>query len=240
MQLPDLHIHTTMSDGLVDLKKVIRLAKRRKIIIGICDHISVYHQIYDDIVFNDYVAELRKYEVFASGELDINDTIPVSEDNLKHLDYISAGVHHFKDKKGNEHYYFSGYPASDPGYVVEDYLNKMEVFLDRYDVDILVHPTLLPPQLAGYYDDLWNDNRVERLINCTLDSDTALEISGHWRLPSKPILEYALDRGSRFATGSDSHRRSNLFDLEYPARMVTEIGIPSDRIFIPERKRTPG
>ncbi|MCP4231660.1 MAG: hypothetical protein GY771_16135 [bacterium] len=236
MQLPDLHIHTTMSDGEIGLKKAIRLAKRRKMLIGICDHISVYHQIYDDYAFEDYINELRRYDVLAGGELDINATIPVSEGNLKRLDYVSAGVHHFKDTEGNEHYYFGGYPANDPEYVVEDYLGKTVAFLNKYDIDILVHPTLLPPQIHNYYTELWNDARVERLINCALDTDTALEISGHWKLPPKPILEYALEKGARFSTGSDAHHRGNLFNLEYPEKMVTEIGIPEDRIFIPVRK----
>ena len=61
MQLPDLHIHTTMSDGEVDLKKVVTLAKRNDIVVGICDHISIYHQVYDDYAFREYIAELRRY-----------------------------------------------------------------------------------------------------------------------------------------------------------------------------------
>ena len=116
--MPDLHIHTTMSDGEVDPKKVVRLAKRRKLLIGICDHVSVYHQIYDDYAFEVYITELRQCDVLAGGELDINTTIPVSEDNLKRLDSVSAGVHHFKDKQGEEHYYFGSHPVGDPEYVV--------------------------------------------------------------------------------------------------------------------------
>ena len=236
MDLPDLHIHTTMSDGELDLKKVVKLAKRNDIAVGICDHISIYHQVYNDYAFEEYIAELRRYEVFAGGELDINATIPVSEDSLQRLDYISAGTHHYRDKQGDYHYYFGGYPISDPEYAVEEHLERVEDFLHKYHVDILVHPTMLPPQLVPLYYDLWNDSRVDRLLSCAVETDTMLEISGHWKVPTVEILREALNRGITFATGSDSHRKSNLFDLEYPRKAVTEVKIPDERLFRPERK----
>jgi histidinol phosphatase-like PHP family hydrolase len=42
--------------------------------------------------------------------------------------------------------------------------------------------------------------------------------------------------GLNFAVGSDAHRRDELFEIEYPLRMIEILGIPESRIFRPERR----
>jgi histidinol phosphatase-like PHP family hydrolase len=236
MRKIDLHIHTVHSDSTLLVADVERRARREKVIAGICDHLSPYHKMYEAAPFDDYVADVREHGLLLGAEYCVGETIPVDEGRLAELDYLMGGLHAVSvaDKK----YFFWGpeFPQDEDAFV-SAYVDTTLAALAEDPLDVLAHPTYLPAPLSHRYDDVWNERRCGELWEAAAEAGVAVEISGRWMVPGRRQIELALEAGLMFAVGSDAHRREELFAVEYPLRMIEELGIPEDRIFLPQRKK---
>ena len=232
----DLHIHTVHSDSSIYVADVAKRARRAKFVAGICDHLSPYHKMFEPSAFDDYVYDVRQHGLLLGAEYCIGEEIPVGEERLAELDYLTGGVHAvFLD---DERYFFWG----------KDYPDDEEAFADAYldltlkaiaedPIDILAHPTYLPAPMNGSYNELWNEERCGRLWAAAAERGVAVEISGRWLVPGEWQIMLALEAGVTFAIGSDAHRMEDLFAVEYPNQIIKRLHIPEERIFLPALKK---
>jgi histidinol phosphatase-like PHP family hydrolase len=235
MQKIDLHIHTVHSDGQLTVAEVARLARRNRVTAGICDHLSPYHKMFNEAAFDDYVADVRAHGLLLGAEYCIGETIPVGEGRLAELDYLEGGLHALE--LGGENRFFWGPGVlEDVDAFVQKYTEAVLAALARDPLNVLAHPTYLPGSIAERYDEIWDERRCGELWAAAAEHGVAVEISGRWLVPRPEQIRLALGAGVTFALGSDAHRRAELFDLEYPLRMVELFEIPEDRLFRPERK----
>lgn len=235
MQKIDLHIHTVHSDSQLTVAEVARLAKHKRVVAGICDHLSPYHKMFEETAFDEYVADVRANGLLLGAEYCIGETIPVDADRLARLDYLEGGLHALKINGAKYFFWGTGAPE-DVDAFIKEYMEAILSALADGPLDVLAHPTYLPGVLADRYDDIWDESRCGELWAAAAEHGVAAEISGRWMVPRPRQIEIALEAGVTFALGSDAHRRPELFDLAYPLRMVEELRIPEDRIFLPERK----
>jgi len=235
MQKIDLHIHTVHSDSQLTVAEVARLARRQRVTAGICDHLSPYHKMFEEAAFEKYVADVRDHHLLLGAEYCIGEKIPVDEGRLAELDYLEGGLHALKVDGGKYFFWGAGAPE-DVDAFVEKYMEAILSAVAEDPLDVIAHPTYLPGALAGRYDEIWNERRCGELWAAAAARGVAAEISGRWMVPRPRQIALALEAGVTFALGSDAHRRPELFDLDYPLRMVEEFRIPEDRIFLPERK----
>jgi histidinol phosphatase-like PHP family hydrolase len=235
MQKIDLHIHTVHSDSQLTVAEVARLAKRKHVIAGICDHLSPYHKMFEEGAFDEYVADVRAHELLLGAEYCIGETIPVDEGRLDRLDYLEGGLHALKID-GEKYFFWGAGVPEDVDAFMEEYVAVVLSALAEDPIDVIAHATYLPGALADRYDDIWDERRCGELWAAAAERGVAVEISGRWMVPRPRQIGRALEAGVTFALGSDAHRRSELFDLDYPLRMIEQFRIPEDRIFLPERK----
>jgi histidinol phosphatase-like PHP family hydrolase len=237
MRKIDLHIHTVHSDSPLLVADVARRARREKVVAGICDHLSPYHKMFEAAAFDDYVLDVRGHGLLLGAEYCLGVTIPVDDVRLAELDYLMGGLHAVtvSDKK----YFFWGpeFPQDEDAFV-EAYVGTTLAALAEDPLDVLAHPTYLPAPLNPRYDEIWNERRCGEMWAAAAEAGVAVEINGRWMVPGPRQIELALELGLMFAVGSDAHRRDELFAVEYPLRMIDELGIPEDRIFLPQRKKT--
>jgi histidinol phosphatase-like PHP family hydrolase len=236
MQKIDLHIHTVHSDSTLLVADVARRARREKVVAGICDHLSPYHKMFEATAFDDYVADVREHGLLLGAEYCIGEAIPVEDDRLAELDYLMGGLHAVT--VGDKKYFFWGpeFPPDEDAFV-RAYVSTMLEALAADPLDVIGHPTYLPAPLNHRYNDIWNEQRCGELWAATAAAGVAVEISGRWMVPGPGQLKLALEMGLMFAVGSDAHRREELFAVEYPRRMIDELRIPEDRVFLPRRKK---
>lgn len=237
MKLPDLHVHSTHSDGETTVAEIARLANKRGIIVAVADHLSPYHMLYDNNAFDAYERDVRRHGLYLSGEYCIGEPIPVGPDRLERLDFLVGGLHAAPDGAEGKVFFWSDKDVKDAGAFMDNYFALIEDTFENEPIDILAHPTYLPLRLMDAYDEIWTDDRVRRLAELAVEHDVALEISGRWGVPRPRALEICLGAGATFSTGSDAHHRDNLFDLEYPYRVIDELGITEDRLFLPPAKK---
>ena len=94
MKRIDLHIHTHHSDATLTVAEVAKRAHRERIIAGICDHLSPYHNLYGPGPFDAYVADVRKHRGLLLGaECCFGVEPPVDRERLAELDYLMGAVH---------------------------------------------------------------------------------------------------------------------------------------------------
>jgi histidinol phosphatase-like PHP family hydrolase len=236
MKLPDLHIHSTHSDGEMTVAEIARLARKSDIIVAIADHLSPYHMLYDNEAFDAYERDVRGHGVLLTAEYCIGEAIPVGPDRLERLDFLIGGLHAAPDGTGEKVFFWSDKDVKDVNAFIDNYLARIEETFREEPIDILAHPTYLPLRLTDAYDEIWTEERVRRLAELAVEHDVALEISGRWHVPQRPALEICMGVGATFSTGSDAHHRDDLFDLEYPYRVIDELGITEDRLFLPTKR----
>lgn len=237
MKLLDLHFHSDYSDGEVSLKDAIRLVRSRGYIPGVADHVSPYHKIYDDVVFNVYVNALRKYKCWRAMELCVGEEMTLRKEDMAEIDYVIAGVHALKNDDGQRMFLWSKKPfVIDPNDAVELYLSMLSNWLPKQKVDILAHPTFFPRHFFASICAPWTETRQIRLLDLCEKHGLALEMSGHWHVPDERLIEMARERKIMLSTGSDGHTINSIGDLDYPKSMIEKLSIKENELYYPVRQ----
>jgi histidinol phosphatase-like PHP family hydrolase len=236
MKLPDLHVHSTHSDGDLTVAEIARAAERDGIIVAMADHLSPYHMLFDDDAFDAYEKDVRDQGLLLSGEYCVGQAIPVGRKRLKRLDFLIGGLHAARDGTGEKVFFWSERDVKEFSEFMRNYFTVIEETFEKEPIDILAHPTYLPLRLMKHYKEIWNRDRIRRLAGLAVEHNVALEISGRWKVPMPYALEIFLDAGATFSTGSDAHHEDNLFDLDYPYKVIEKLGITEDRLFLPVKQ----
>ncbi len=231
----DLHVHSTFSDGAMTVDEIVEIANRKGYTVGIADHASPEDKIVHDAHLLSYLDALERYPVYRSIELDVELGADLSASTLDKLDYVIVGVHFLTVDRVQ--YFFWDPLAVIPNAerFVEEYVTVAAAAMRHQRMDILAHPTLLPLALREVNHRLWTPARIRRLVAAAVENHVALEISGHWRVPSEEFLREGLRQGAIFSLGSDGHGPDSMCDLEYPLEMVKKLRIGAERLFRPEQ-----
>jgi histidinol phosphatase-like PHP family hydrolase len=100
-------------------------------------------------------------------------------------------------------------------------------------VDILAHPTLVNLMLRDVpADELWTEEREERLVAALLAAGIAFEISARYK-PHERLVRRAIDRGVRVSLGSDGHSADQVGDLTFPLALARHCGARDEDLFDP-------
>jgi putative hydrolase len=236
LPIRDLHVHSIHSDGAMTVEEILEVANRKGYQVGIADHGSPEDKIVHDAHLVSYLDHLEHYPVYRSIELDVELGTDVSSTCLDKLDYIIVGVHFLTLDRIQTFFWDPLALIPDADRFVEAYIAKAAEAMRRTRMDIFAHPTLLPISLRAESDRLWTPDRIRRLIAAAVQSNVALEISGHWQVPSEAFLREGLRQGAIFSLGSDGHGPDSMCDLDYPLELVRKLGIGPDRLFTPRRK----
>ena len=76
---------------------------------------------------------------------------------------------------------------------------------------------------------------MDRVIQAAISNHVAIEINGHFQVPSMAFLKRAKDAGARFTPGSNRHVYG-IGVLDYPLQAAREAGLSANDIFVPKRR----
>ena len=91
----------------------------------------------------------------------------------------------------------------DPESWMGRYLAHNLAILDE-PVSILANPTYLPPCIAALYDQLWTDERMEKVIGKAVEKGIALEVQAESLFPRARFLLMAKKMGALFSFGTNN------------------------------------
>lgn len=244
MRHQDLHTHSTFSDGRMTPGEIADHALSRGFSAGLADHCLFYGPKTGE-AFRKYMDAIKATALYMGLEIDLGRPVELPAFIVRQLDYIIGSIHHFAPGEGQVLFspYFKarryGTPyefpreLGDPRESLNAIADLIVSRLETDPVDILGHATVLPSCVLLGNEQAFDRDWNARVIRAAVENGVAIEISGLWKAPHREFLEMSFEAGATFALGSDAHDARGLFDIEYPARMVEELGIPESRLFVP-------
>lgn len=236
----DCHAHTSMSDGALDVDGLVARARERGVRPSVADHISrdVAGSIKSVAGVQSYLDTLEEYPVLRGGEFCWHDALwrEIPSEVVARFTHRVGSLHAIHLPDGTlVHAFGRRLPE---GLTVDAYmdahLDELRQFAAEMPVDILAHPTLLPISLRSHpTDDLWTDEREERLVDALHAAGIAFEVSNRYK-PHERLVRRAFDRGVRISLGSDGHTADQVANVAWPLEMTRRIGVPDDALYDPE------
>jgi histidinol phosphatase-like PHP family hydrolase len=105
--------------------------------------------------------------------------------------------------------------------------------LENEPIDIFVNPTFLPAVIAERYDELWTQQRMQKVAEAAARNGVAIEINARYRIPSVKFVKLAKQAGAKFAFGTNNGGRE-LGHLEYSLDVAKQCGLTKDDMFVPK------
>jgi histidinol phosphatase-like PHP family hydrolase len=228
--LIDYHVHLT---ELFTIEMAVKLSEELNVKFGIVEHPGPYTGIQTDDDLKRYIENLRKYPVYIGLQpVYRNWSDRFSKNVLDQLDFVLMDADTVP--LGNDAYLeiwrHNNYIADIPAFMTL-YMNHIENILKHEPITIFARPTYLPVNFGRYYDTLWTDDRVHKIINLAKDRDIAFEISTPMHVPKKEIIIAAKKAGLKFTFGTNA-RNSDAGKLHYGLKMVAECGLDRDHMLI--------
>jgi len=234
----DLHAH--LKGGLT-IEEVLEHSRRTGIFYGIAPNCGLGFPITNDDGIYDFLKRMGGQPVFLGMQAEGREWVNMfSREAIAQFDYVFTDAMTFTDDKGRRMRLWI-----DDEVFIDDVQDFMEMYVDcivgimeSEPIDIYVNPTFLPSRIADRYDELWTEERMQKVIEAAVRNGIAIEISAGLRLPRAKFIKLAKKSGVKFTLGTNSSGR-NLGRLDYALDMVRECGLRWEDMFVPKKKHTP-
>lgn len=228
----DLHAH--LKGGLT-IQDVLEHSEKTGIKYGIAANCGVGFPIQNDSALSAYYHSLKSYPVYIAMQAEGREWIHTfSPDSIALFDYVFTDAMTFTDPEGrrtrlwmNDEVYIT-----DPDEFMEFYVNKITEILNNEPINIYVNPTFLPEVIRGQYDELWTDERIQRVVSALKNNKIACEINARYKIPSEHFIKLAKSAGVKFTLGTNNSG-ADLGYLEYSLKMIDACKLNPDDFWKP-------
>jgi putative hydrolase len=237
----DCHAHTRFSDGALTIAQVVERAASLNVFPSVADHVShdVARAVDSIEAVREYLVALEEYDVLRGGEFCWHDSLwrELPDDLVARFTHRLGSLHAIRLRTGDLVHAFS---RRLPGEITADeymwaHLDSLETLAREMPVDILSHPTLVTlPFRELPVDELWTEEREERMIEALYEAGIAFEISNRYR-PHERLVKRAVDRGVRISLGSDGHTLEQVANIAVPLAMARKLGVRDEDLYDPRR-----
>jgi hypothetical protein len=221
--LVDYHVHLT-EQFTIDV--AVDLSQERNVKFGIVEHPGPQFGLETDQDLERYIANLREYPVYVGLQ-------PVyrgwserfSTSVLDELDYVLMDAdtvplegNHYLAIWRHDNY------IDDVDCFMSTYMDHIENILRYEPITIFARPTYLPINFARYYDELWTEERIIKIVELAKARNIAFEISTPMHVPKKEVILQAKDAGIKFTFGTNA-RNADAGKLHYGLQMAQECSL---------------
>jgi len=123
--------------------------------------------------------------------------------------------------------------VGDPQDFMDQLVDRIVKIVRTEPIDIYVNPTYLPSEIAEGYDELWTEERMDRVVAALVESGVALEINNRNRIPSIPFLQRAKEAGVTFTIGTNNGGADDLGRMDYAIEAINALDLSSQDMWIP-------
>ncbi len=234
---PLVDFHTHLKGGLT-LQQAIDNSIKLGINYGVAPNCGLHFPVTNDQSLYAYMDTVKGQPVFRGMQAEGREWVTLfSPEAVSQFDYIFTDAMTWTDHKGRRMRLWMPEEVfvDDEQQFMDELVGKIESILSKEPVDIYVNPTFLPAVIAGKYDELWTDERIDRLVKVLAGNKVALEINARYRIPSEKILRRAKEAGVKFSFGTNN-TGSDLGTLDYCFEMQKKLGLTYKDMFMPKKQ----
>ena len=237
----DCHAHSTHSDGSMSVAEVVARGAALGVRASVSDHISrdAPTTVNSVPAIEAYLDDLEQHDVLRGGEFCWHDALwrEVPAWVARRFTHRLGSLHSIRLADGSFFRAFSHVlPAGlTPDVYIEAHVASLEALTREMPVDVLAHPTLMPPPMRTIHPhELWTEAHEERTVSALLAGGQAFEISARYP-PHERLVRRAADAGVRLSLGSDGHAREQVANIVAPLAMARALGVADDALYDPVR-----
>ena len=237
----DCHAHTRHSDGALTVAELVERTAEVGVRPSVSDHISRDAPTVVDspAAVIEYLDDLERHPVLRGGEFCWHDALwrELPPQTVRRFTHRLGSLHAIKLHDGS---WFRAFSAQlprglQPAQYMEAHVSSLEALAAEMPVDILSHPTLIPPPLRVLDpESLWTEALEERAVAALRLAWIAFEISARYT-PHERLVRRAVDAGVRIALGSDGHSREQVGNVAVPLALARRLGVADHATYDPTR-----
>lgn len=234
-EFPVIDFHGHLKGGLT-VDKVTAHGRLNGYNYGLAPNCGLNFPVTNDSSLVAYYNEMAPEPVFKAMQCEGREWITLfSPEYISLYDYIFTDAMTWTDHKGRRMRLWIPEETfvENEQQFMDMLVTKIEAILRQEPVDIHVNPTFLPPAIENKYDELWTEQRMDRVIRALTENNVALEINARYKIPSISFIKRAKQAGVKFTFGTNNGGSDDLGRLEYCLRVIEEAGLTPDDIFLP-------
>ncbi len=230
----DFHVHLK---GTLTMDDVLKKSRETGINYGIAINCGLDFDINNDEKLQTYIQNnLASLPIFKAMQAEGREWLDIfSDESINTFDYIFTDAMTFNDLYGERVHLWipEEVNISDKQDFMELLTNYIVKIVSTEPIDIYVNSTFIPAVIEDEYDELWTDERIEKVVNALAENNVALEINHRYKLPSKKIILKAKEKGVKFTFGTNNTSEKDLETLDYCLKMIEECGLTKEDIYMP-------
>ena len=233
---PLVDLHTHLKGGLT-LEQALAVSRATGMGLGIATNGGQGFPIQNDAAALAFIEVMKGQPVFIALQAEGREwTRMFSKKTRARFDYIFSDAMTFTNAAGKRlRLWIPG--EADIGSDVQAFMEELTATAVRIiatePIDIYVNPTFLPDALAARYDELWTEERMERIVTAAVKHRVAIEINARYKLPSERFISLAKAAGAKFTFGTNNTSAKDFGDWTYPLEMQRKAGLTWKDMFVP-------
>jgi len=234
-EIVDYHAHLK---GGLSMEELLDLSKKTGIDYGIAFNAGVGFPITDDVTLLANYNRYKDYPVYIAMQAEGREWVDMfSKENVSTFDYVFTDAMTWTDKKGRRMRLWIPEEVfvDDKDDFMDQLVGKIVGVMEDEPIDMYVNSTFLPEVLQPDYDNLWTNERMDKVINAAIANNIAIEINARYKIPSETFIKRAKAAGSKFSMGTNNTDK-NLGTLDYAIEMIDECGLEPNDFFKPVKK----
>ncbi len=230
--LIDYHVH--LKGGLT-LDQILDKSRQTGIFCSVAPNCGVGFPIDTNDKLEEFYATYKDVPIFLAMQAEGREWVHTFEkESIARYDYVFTDAMTFSDRQGNRMQIWKDEQVNitDPQDFMELLVETIEDVMDHEKVDMYVNATFLPTVIADQYDELWTEERMDRVVDALVRNDIALEISARYRIPGAALIKKAKARGVKFTFGTNNADH-DFANLDYCFDMIAQCDLQPGDFFLP-------
>lgn len=232
--LVDFHVH--LKGGLT-INDLVANSQRLGMNYGVAANCGLKFPVTNNRELNDYMNSIQNAPIFKGMQAEGREWMTLfSPDTAARFDYIFTDAMTWTNKNGVRMRLWikEETEVGDPQKFMEELVSKIEQ-ITQEPIDIYVNPSYIPDEIADRYNELWTNERMDRVITALVKNKVALEINSRYKLPGIEFIKKAKAAGVKFTFGTNNTGSADL-DYTYCFKVLKEAQLTPDDMWMPRKQ----
>jgi hypothetical protein len=234
--LADLHGH--LKEGLT-VDEILENGRKYGITYGIAYNCGIGMGFETNDSLQNFITNYKRPEqTYIAMQAEGREWLDIfSKETIAQFDYVFTDAMTWTNDNGKRMRLWlkQETEVGDPQDFMDQLVNRIETVVRNEPIDIYVNATYLPDEIHDQYDELWTNERMDKVIQALADSKVAMEISARYKIPSATFIKRAKEAGVKFTFGTNNTNPNDLGRLEYCIDMVTQCDLTRDDLWLPNK-----